>query len=1001
MRRIRMYGLPVIVMLAVLAVWLQRAPVTDLVVRRYFAANGISAQARTARVDSDRLVFDDVRLGPAVAPDLIARRVTIDLGWSRLTPAVRSVRFEGATLQMRAGQGGVSFGSLDRLIPPGRSTRFPMLRLVVESAIVRIRTPAGNLVWRVDGDGRLDRDFRALARLEPAALRLPDCSGTIEAAKVVLTTRKTMFDATGSGSVQGIFCHGVRVSRLDLQATTAIPLSLTGLKTTAVLTLASTRWQALHSGITTISAVASGSLGALIGTWQLHGVDLGTSRDHVAAFAGSGTAAQHSSGLTLSGSAAATGVVSNSAATSLPDPAGWPTLAAQLADRLRQATRAVSVQARFSAELGNSPAVRVTAASATSATGLQAKFVGPGLDWTAAATTVDGSFELAGGGMPTVHGAIVSRAGISTGSFTVAPWQHGGDALTVSVGRFSIAQRKLSLEGDVLLSSTVAGTRIQALSFPVAVNADPATGAIAVGDGCAPVTLGHAIFGTIVAGPLALTMCPAVPGPLVRLSGGQLIGDVVLSGLTARGSAGGQQVTIAARPLQLMLRGKLTAPVLSTPAAALTATIGPWRGGATIAGSVAYIDHGWTGSGVLRGVDAAGPALTLHDGTARWQLSRGASTVTGAEAIILDPAPMPAFVPLRLGEFTAQLQADRVTAHGTIGLATGAAAADPPLATVAGSFDLGERSGRVTLDSALLFSPALQPLQISELARGIVADVTGKITSHADLVITPAGLTGTGRVRLGGVSLATAALGPVTGIDGQIAFDDVLKLHTLPHQTLHIGAVDPGIAVEAVVAEFQLLGTGSVAVERLSWPFTGGIMTVQPTLIRTGATRRTFTVLVDGLDAEAFLQRFELKNLNATGRFDGVLPLIFDGTTGRIEGGVLKARSTGGLLQYVGDVGQGSMGAAGRLAFDALRKLRYKTLTLRLDGDLDGELVTGIDFTGTNELPIRPAGKLPLRAAGLPFKFGVTVRAPFRALLGTAASFSDARTVIRVAKPAP
>ncbi len=91
--------------------------------------------------------------------------------------------------------------------------------------------------------------------------------------------------------------------------------------------------------------------------------------------------------------------------------------------------------------------------------------------------------------------------------------------------------------------------------------------------------------------------------------------------------------------------------------------------------------------------------------------------------------------------------------------------------------------------------------------------------------------------------------------------------------------------------------------------------------------------------------------------------------------------------------------AAGRLAFDALRRLRYQTLALRLDGDLDGEIVTAIDFTGTNEVPLNAGSRLPLRATGLPFKFGVTVRAPFGALLGTAASFSDARTVIRAAKP--
>jgi translocation and assembly module TamB len=190
-----------------------------------------------------------------------------------------------------------------------------------------------------------------------------------------------------------------------------------------------------------------------------------------------------------------------------------------------------------------------------------------------------------------------------------------------------------------------------------------------------------------------------------------------------------------------------------------------------------------------------------------------------------------------------------------------------------------------------------------------------------------------------------------------------------------------------------------VAIERLAWPFTGGTMTVRPTVLRAGTSARKFAIDVAGLDAEQFLQRFQIKNLNTTGKFDGVLPLIFEGATGRIVGGVLEARAGGGLIQYIGEVGQASMGAAGRLAFDALRRLRYRTLTLRLDGDLDAEIVTTIDFTGSNEAPLTAGSPLPMRATGLPFKFGVTVRAPFRALLGTAASFSDARAVIRAAKP--
>jgi translocation and assembly module TamB len=290
-------------------------------------------------------------------------------------------------------------------------------------------------------------------------------------------------------------------------------------------------------------------------------------------------------------------------------------------------------------------------------------------------------------------------------------------------------------------------------------------------------------------------------------------------------------------------------------------------------------------------------------------------------------------------------------------------------------------------------------LQISELARGYVANVDGRVVSHADLVLDAGGVTGTGTIHFEALSLATAALGPVTGIDGILHFDDLPRLHTPPAQQLKIASINPGVLVEDGVVVFQIVDVSAIAIETMRWPFTGGTLTLQPVIFRTGEARRRYVLAVDGLDAGQFLQRFDLKNLNATGRFDGVLPLVFADNIGRIEGGLLTARAEGGMIQYVGEVGQDSMGAASRLAFDALRSMRYRALTLALDGDLDGELVTAISFTGTNQAPVKlGGGGLPLGSNGLPFKFAITIRAPFRALLGTVASFSDARGLLHKAQ---
>jgi translocation and assembly module TamB len=128
--------------------------------------------------------------------------------------------------------------------------------------------------------------------------------------------------------------------------------------------------------------------------------------------------------------------------------------------------------------------------------------------------------------------------------------------------------------------------------------------------------------------------------------------------------------------------------------------------------------------------------------------------------------------------------------------------------------------------------------------------------------------------------------------------------------------------------------------------------------------------------------------------------MIFDDEGGRVVGGRLDSREGGGTLAYNGVVNRANLGMMGGFAFDALRDLRYKSMIIRLDGYLDGEFATrltiegvGLGNTSTQQL-IRAINRIP-------FKFNVTIKGPFRALIATAKSFSDPTTVIEPALPRP
>ena len=217
--------------------------------------------------------------------------------------------------------------------------------------------------------------------------------------------------------------------------------------------------------------------------------------------------------------------------------------------------------------------------------------------------------------------------------------------------------------------------------------------------------------------------------------------------------------------------------------------------------------------------------------------------------------------------------------------------------------------------------------------------------------------------------------------------------------------INPGIPVENGAVTYQLLPGTRVAVEGGQWPFAGGALTLEPTVLDfAGASERHMTFQVAGMDARQFLAQFDFKNLDASGTFDGVLPMIFDASGGRIEGGHLVVRQGpnggGGTIAYVGDLSQKDLGVWGNIAFQALKSLKYRSLAIDMNGPLAGEMVTQVRFAGISQGAGAKANFLVRRLQRLPFIFNVTIHAPFRGLIDTAQSFYDPKLLIERNLPA-
>src|SRR3546814_18503516 len=83
-------------------------------------------------------------------------------------------------------------------------------------------------------------------------------------------------------------------------------------------------------------------------------------------------------------------------------------------------------------------------------------------------------------------------------------------------------------------------------------------------------------------------------------------------------------------------------------------------------------------------------------------------------------------------------------------------------------------------------------------------------------------------------------------------------------------------------------------------------------------------------------------------------------------------------LAYVGELSNHDLGTMANFAFGALRSLKYDDLSILLNGDLDGEMVTDIRFGGVGQGEGATRNFLIDPVAKLPFVFNGKINAPFR-----------------------
>ena len=982
--------------------WLNREAIVADYVDSTLEEAGARATYQIDRIGVRQQRLRNIVIGDPRNPDLTAREVDLVLGIGWAGPVIESVRVRGARLNGRWVDGTLSLGEIDKLLPEpdGTPPGLPDFVLDIAGSSARIDTPWGVIALDAEGRGQLFNGFAGSLGIDAPRLALGGCALQSTTGLLRVSTVQGAPTVRGPMGIERLNCVGAAATVQDMRIgvdTTLTPdftriRSRTGLRATAG-----------RAGTTAIDAItASLSLnGALQGEMQAGWTAVATGAANPA-FAARRLTLSGQGRRTAAGAIVADGraaVEGGTAGASLLRSANDIALTGQgtpLGPLAQKLGRALALAGRSFAGGGSYTIAGANAGSLTasasdvllsSASGARLRVIGDrALRWSAATgLAIDGAVELAGGGLPEARLAL--RRSMADGSLSgdavLAPYQSGNAVLAIAPVRFVRAgDGRTRFATGAAVSGPLADGFVDRLSLPLSgmIGAD---GSVSIDGTCQPLRWQSISVSGTSLDPAAIRLCGKSGGPLLAWSSRGLSGGVTLPGFALTGRSGDSALRVAT--------GGGSIDLASTAFAlrGVDASIGSGKTATRF--TAAAIEGRTTPSGLggtLRdGSGAIGVVPFLLSGAnGDWRVANGALTLDTA-LLVDDAEEVDRFQRLASDSVTIRFADGVVSANGL--LSESVSRTPVVRLDIDHRFATSSGNARFTVPPIAFVRDGLQPVDVSRLALGVIANVEGSVSGGGSLRWNAEGIVSEGSFATDRLDLA-AAFGPVERLSGTIRFDDLLALSTPPGQEVRLGSVNPGVEVTDGRIFYQMLPGQRVRIERGVWPFAGGQLLLQPALLDFSADRpRRLTFDVSSVDAAIFLQRFEFDNISATGVFDGVLPTIFDADGGRVLGGSLVSRDGGGTLAYVGELSNRDLGTMANLAYGALKSLRYDNLVIRLNGRIDGEMLTEVDFSGLAQGEGAETNFFTRAIAKLPFTFRIRINAPFRQLLTSARGLYD------------
>jgi hypothetical protein len=977
-------------------VWFSREQIADDIISAQLSQLGLPATYEIEAIGPQRQVLRNIVVGDPKRPDLTIERAEIAVRIGFSAPEIGLVRLVKPRFYGTYRGGKLSFGSLDPLLfgKSGEPFRLPDLLLRVEDGRGLIDGDIGPVGIKLHGEGPLRGGFAGViaaiaphANLGACRLRRASIYG-----RVTISAEKPRF--LGPVRVAEATCDasGVRLSDAAIELDGTADKALDGGEGTASFRMGS------GSAGGGRMASASGTLRlafrkqALNARYEIAGLDITTPHLDAAMLTLTGVArgslARVEAEGQLEGSALKLGQGLDGTLRA-GQSASQGTLVAPLLAQLRNAllregansSLAASFIARragdgFSLVVPQATLRGTSGAPLLSASRFQLSADGSG------PLRMAGNVSTSGAGIPRMTARMERRPGGQLAMrLAMAPYRAGdAEAAVPSLAVVQLADGKFGFAGEARLSGALPGGRASNLVLPLDGNWSPAAG-LALWRRCVDIGFDRLSLASLAFERRKLQVCPQRGGAIVR---SDARGTRIAAGapsLDVSGRLGASPIRIRSGPLGVAVPGTLAARALDIELGP-AATASRFRVAnleARIGGDVA---GRFSGSDVF----LAAVPLDLRDASGDWRYAGGKLMLTGSAFRLEDRQADDRFQPLVARGATLTLADNRIAADATLH----EPASDQEIVRTVIRHDLGTGKGSADLTiDGILFSQKLQPDTISRLALGVVANANGIVRGIGRIVWNPQAVSSTGSFTSDGLDFA-AAFGPVKGAAGTVVFSDLLGMVTAPDQQLRIASINPGIEVNDGLITFEMQRGNVLQIKQGSWPFLDGRLTLQPVRMALGvAETRRYVLVIEGLNAARFVERMELANLSTTGTFDGAMPLVFDENGGRIEGGMLHSRPPGGNVSYVGALTYKDLSTMANFAFDALKSLNYREMSIGMDGALEGEIITRVRFDGVSQGEGTKRNFLTDRVAKLPIRFNVNLRAPFFQLITSFKSFYD------------